>query len=875
MAERRAPARSGPGWGFRRRSQRIGCGVALAAVLLGSTLSAAAAVAGPSVAARRAVASDKLSGALTRLVTASAPPAASASRIVAGGTIRSRAVGGLPASGPGSILRDESGRVLTYVRVADTSRGTLDAIKGSGAQVRSVDNRLLVVTASVAVAGLARLASIDRVRHIDAALAPRYSGIPALPAAEGASVRGAPPAAVIPATCPASVHSEGDAVHHADTARSTFSIDGSGQKVGILSNTFNFLGGQSGDVTAGELPGAANPCGRTTNVSILQEGPAPSGSEEPDEGRAMAQIVHDLAPGAALEFASGSNGLFSFADNVRALRSAGSTVIVDDLSYLDEPFYQEGPVDLSIDSVVAQGAVYATSAGNETVRDDRGNSIGSYEAPGYRPTTCPFGLPLTCHDWNPGAAKDPTYSILLPPRGGVLVDLQWSESWNNVGTDLDIGIFDGAGHLLADSSDPNTGAGGTQRPVEVLAYGNPSFDVSQTVSIVIQRILGGAPRFKMIDLAAAITSQEYNTSQGGDVFGPTIFGHSSNPNAISVGAVAAATPGTLEFFSSYGPTLRTFGPVPPDEFSTVGAPPIPPITLVKPDLVAADRVHTSFFPSGPDHSFAGTSASAPHVAAVAALVRQGWPWTPVGPLLVQTADPITVTVPGSAGAGRMNALAAATYADQVQHFSNFVYDRVLGRVAEPGGLGFWSAVVVNTKNRGIVATGFVYSLEYRRNLASKWFHDYLDRTTPDPAGEDFFAGLVGQGVTDEIAQSLIIASDEYFASNGGTNDAWVEAFYLDVLKRNSDTAGKQYFVDRLAAGASRASVSGDLFFTPEYLGKALDAIYLRYLGRAADEGGRNFWIGRLQSGSRDERIIAEFTGSDEFFGLAQGFQPGP
>ena len=88
----------------------------------------------------------------------------------------------------------------------------------------------------------------------------------------------------------------------------------------------------------------------------------------------MLQIVHDLAPKAKLGFATANGGQLSFANNIRALAGdptapnyrAGfkADVIVDDIIYLDEPFFQDGIVAQAVDEVVAKGVSYFSSAGN-------------------------------------------------------------------------------------------------------------------------------------------------------------------------------------------------------------------------------------------------------------------------------------------------------------------------------------------------------------------------------------------------------------------------------------------------------------------------------------------------------------------------------
>src|ERR1041385_9106628 len=150
-----------------------------------------------------------------------------------------------------------------------------------------------------------------------------------------------------------SVTSQGDASMHADIARSSFGVDGAGVKVGVLSDSFNCLGGAGVDVASGDL----------STVQPILEISSCNGAT--DEGRAMLQIVHDVAPGASLAFASAFNGEAAFANNIVALKNAGAKVIVDDVFYYDEPMFQDGIVAQAVDTVVAGGAAYFSAAGNE------------------------------------------------------------------------------------------------------------------------------------------------------------------------------------------------------------------------------------------------------------------------------------------------------------------------------------------------------------------------------------------------------------------------------------------------------------------------------------------------------------------------------
>ena len=160
--------------------------------------------------------------------------------------------------------------------------------------------------------------------------------ISALLAAAGlASLRFAQPAAVM-------THA-GLVVMRANVARTAFGVNGSGIKVGVLSNSFNRLGGAAADVANGDL----------SPVTVIQEISCCTGAT--DEDRAMLQIVHDVAPGASRSFATGSGGQTSLAANIVALAAVGAKVIVDDALYLAEPMFQDGIIAQAVNSVVAGG----------------------------------------------------------------------------------------------------------------------------------------------------------------------------------------------------------------------------------------------------------------------------------------------------------------------------------------------------------------------------------------------------------------------------------------------------------------------------------------------------------------------------------------
>lgn len=666
-----------PGKSFRGRGEWPAA--ALPALACGLALALAAAVAAtPALAIASRLGEGVLSPRLAELAkpaVRSLPPARQARAL------------SLARSGPGSLLR-HGNRVLVESRFEGGMAGKAGALRAAGAEIVNVSGRYRTITVAAKPADLPALARVGGVIGVKEVLKPILSAASACPS--GVTV------------------SEGDIQMGAAEARSGFGVNGSGVTVGILSDSFNqatqavdgsepITTRAAEDVASGDLPGVGNPCGQTTPVNVLENDLFEPEKEEPtDEGRAMAQIVHDLAPGANLAFASADNGPEQFAANIKRLAKpvseggAGAKVIADDVTYLDEPFFQDGPIAGAINEVASHGVDYFTAAGNDNlIEEGTGNEIGSWEAPEFRnPGTCPSGVPVYashCMDFNPGSTTDRGFEITVEPEATVVVDLQWAQPWFGVTTDLDAYLLEG-GIRVAESESPNTDPG-LQEPVEVLGWTNPSSSKAATVELAINRCeaicgvaraaahpeeLGGTgggdtgtPRLKFIltEDGGGVSKTEYSTSSGGDTVGPTIFGHAGAASAISTGAIRFNTTSEPEFYSSRGPATHYFGPV---SGTTPAAPLITPQVISKPDLVATDGGATTFFGSCVSRvwRFFGTSAAAPHAAAVAALELQAKPAATAEEIRmsqIETASEVGAFPPEAVGAGLVQAPAAIAY----------------------------------------------------------------------------------------------------------------------------------------------------------------------------------------------------------------------
>lgn len=566
---------------------------------------------------------------------------------------------GIPANGPGSLLR-EGNRVLVELRYNGGAATAAGAIRSAGAEVIDVNARYGVITAAARPDELSALGGSPQVSAATEVVTP--------------IVAGTTQAAVPP--CFGANTSEGDSQLGAARAREEFGLDGSGVKVGILSDSFDrdFLAptGTGEDVLSGDLPGAGNPCGYTTPVEVLDD----SEEEGEDEGRAMAQIVHDLAPGAAISFATAYKGLTPFADNIKALVAHGAGVIADDISYFEEPFFQEGPVGNAITEATEKGVSYFSAAGNNNLKR-AGRNIASWEAPEYRDAhSCPAAVqafsaglegegkpglnPSHCMSFKPEGPADTTFGITVAPGASLVADLQWAEPWEGVKTDLDAFLLGPGGEVVSASVNRNVSR--THRPYELVGWENET-NVSAKVNLVINRWTGsGEPRLKfaLLENGSGVTATEYESSSGEDKVGPTIFGHSGAENATSVGAISYGASEAPEAFSSRGPVTYYFGPV---DGKTPAAALGSPQVLAKPDVVATDGGANTFFGECLEGAwrFYGTSAAAPHAAAVAALMREGDPAaTPaeVSQAMRESAVAVGAYPATAVGSGLVNAVAA-------------------------------------------------------------------------------------------------------------------------------------------------------------------------------------------------------------------------
>ena len=337
----------------------------------------------------------------------------------------------------------------------------------------------------------------------------------------------------------------------------------------------------------------------------------------------MLQIVHDVAPGAALAFTTAFTGEAGFANGINALvtdiqnTSGGNGVIVDDILYFSEPMFQDGVIGQAADNSVLAGIPYYSSIGND--------AKDSYESP-FVDSGLGGVFGGVLHDFDPGPGVSVLQEITVPVNGSFTMSFQWNQPFFSVSgapgaaTDLDILIVgaDGAS-LLAGGTNFNTGGDA----LEVFSFANTGFDLDGVPGfdtkffVLIENFAGPDPSLIKYVYAGSATIIDFDTDSASG------YGHPGSLLSVGVGAAPyfntpafGVSPPLLESFSSRGGI--------PTYFDTAGVLIDPPDYRPKPEIVAPDGVNTTFFGNDIEAdgfpNFFGTSASAPSAAGVAALL---------------------------------------------------------------------------------------------------------------------------------------------------------------------------------------------------------------------------------------------------------------
>ncbi|HEX7132007.1 MAG TPA: DUF4214 domain-containing protein, partial [Iamia sp.] len=142
----------------------------------------------------------------------------------------------------------------------------------------------------------------------------------------------------------------------------------------------------------------------------------------------------------------------------------------------------------------------------------------------------------------------------------------------------------------------------------------------------------------------------------------------------------------------------------------------------------------------------------------------------------------------------------------------------------------------------------------------------LGRRAPNGRAGHFTSLVTRDGWPRDPLASAIVLSPETDTRVGG-----VDRLYRAAFGREAETGGLRYWVGRRDDGMTLTSMARQFSGTPEFRQAydALDdtafvtAIYRNILGRDPEASGRDYWVGRLAGGMPRHQLLASFSESAE------------
>lgn len=396
---------------------------------------------------------------------------------------------------------------------------------------------------------------------------------------------------------PLAVSGQGVAATGANT-RHAAGYTGSGTKVMVIDLGF---AGLAAAQASGDLPNS----GMTLIDCIVGCSPTTFSGEVENHGTAVAEIVHEMAPGAALYLVKIDDEL-DLADAVDYAGTVGIDIITHSVGWVNYNFYDgqcwfDGPTCSSDTAINTHGILWVNSAGNQAQRHYDGSFV----------------------DTNSDEYHDTFITIPNVLAGQYVEAYATWNAWPVTSIDFDLDLIDPTGNVVATGQDWQDGSPSSQ-PIEAVFHEATTSGNYQLRLYNFDGVAG--TRFKI---------HSFTSNFGNPIVGSSITGPADGTYVVSVAAVRASqytSSAGLEAYSSRGPA--TDGVIAP--------------------IVAAPTVVSNTTHDG----FNGTSASAPHVAGAAAVLlsqHPAWTWVDLWAELVNTAIDMGSPNPDTTfGYGRLN-----------------------------------------------------------------------------------------------------------------------------------------------------------------------------------------------------------------------------
>ena len=465
---------------------------------------------------------------------------------------------------------------------------------------------------------------------------------------------------------------------HGATAWHSAGLKGQGVRIGVIDTGFSGFRGLMGS----ELPSSVEARCYTDIDTFTHNLADCDNADTSSHGTAVTEAAFDIAPEATYYIANP----ISYGD----LAVAVDWMIDHDVDIINHSvgWIWSGPGDgtspysnstlKTVDSAVAGGITWVNSAGNSATETWFGN-FSDPDGNGYHS----FTENDNCNTFDVEEGNPYIWAFL-----------RWDDAWQGSDEDLDLElyrVFSFIGTTLR--IHPILAGGVTFQDGESsdIPFEEVSYQVSSagTYCLAVGNYSGTSPGWIQLRIRSPQQLEHYTSHHS--IAEPA---DSANPGLLAVGAADVRNTFTIEDLSSRGPT-------------TGGR--------IKPDIVGADRVHSTAF----GELFPGTSQASPHVAGLAALVKQRFPnYTPqqVTNYLKAHAE-ARGSVPNNTWGYGFAKLAASDAATPIPEPTPPV-DSCVGTVSTDGAVsGSWSSDCASESRVGRYASYYTFTIDEPGDVA--------------------------------------------------------------------------------------------------------------------------------------------------------------
>ncbi|HQU42390.1 MAG TPA: DUF4214 domain-containing protein, partial [Pirellulales bacterium] len=199
-----------------------------------------------------------------------------------------------------------------------------------------------------------------------------------------------------------------------------------------------------------------------------------------------------------------------------------------------------------------------------------------------------------------------------------------------------------------------------------------------------------------------------------------------------------------------------------------------------------------------------------------------------------------------------------------------LYNQVLNRAPDAGGLNYWTNLIQQGQSYGIIAEGIFLSDEHLDPIIETYYQQFLLRPA-DAAGLAYWGGIWKAAGGPEPVIAGMITSPEFFREAAAahpdlsTNAAWITALYERLLKREPDSAGLQFWVGQLDSGAmTPTQVVNGFEYSAENFQNLVTGFFNEYLGRGPSSSELTSYVSQFEQGATEAQIQIEIIDTPEY-----------